>query len=138
MTTVVDKWIDVELAHFDITVDDRIDCDFNMWRVRLRGNRRGIYVISEPETDVVIYVGRGIIKTRQKMHEHKVLNTLPSYFSEPPAWKWLREVRGADMEKWHLTALYLSAKDDEAAMEGALIKRLQPLVNDETFKPEVV
>ena len=42
------------------------------------------------------------------------------------------------MEKWHLTALYLSAKDDEAAMEGALIKRLQPLVNDETFKPEVV
>jgi len=116
---------------FGIDILDRVECPFVEYPHRLKPNRRGIYVITEP--DQVIYVGRGIIKTRQKMHEHKILNTLPDYFKEPEAWKWLRTVRGADINNWHLTALELSVKKYEAAMEGGLICFLDPLINDETF-----
>jgi hypothetical protein len=120
---------------YDIIPDHRVECKFTDWRIALPSNRRGIYVIVEQTlaAETVIYVGRGIIKTRQKMHEHKILNTLPGYFKEPEAWKWLRTERGADIHNWYLISLGLDEKKYEAAVEGGLICLLDPLVNDETF-----
>lgn len=104
--------------------------DFSQWADIKRG--RGVYVLLND--DEVIYVGRGNIKARQESHYKKLTGGLTEHDNkEPKGWAHLREERGIDPNSLLLIYVYLNGKDDEAAMEGGLIKILQPYTNDEIF-----
>lgn len=104
--------------------------DFSQWADIKRG--RGIYILLND--DEVIYVGRGNIKARQESHYKKLTGALTEHDNkEPEGWRHIREERGIDPDNLLLIYVYLNGKDDEAAMEGGLIKILQPYTNDEIF-----
>lgn len=104
--------------------------DFSQWADIKRG--RGVYILLND--DEVIYVGRGNIKARQESHFKKLTGALTEHDNkEPKGWVRLREERGIDPNNLLLIYVYLIGKDDEAAMEGGLIKILQPYTNDEIF-----
>ena len=104
--------------------------DFTEWPDIRSG--RGIYIIVND--DEVLYVGKGNIKSRHESHFKKLTGQLTKHDNkEPRGWVHLRENRGVDHTKLQLVIVYLSNKADESAMEGGLIKMLQPYTNDEIF-----
>lgn len=106
-------------------------CDFVDWP-EIKNNKRGVYIILEENK--VIYVGKGNIRSRQESHYKKMTGGLTKHDNkEPKGWTYLREQRGVDYTKLQLIVVYLKDKADESAMEGCLIKMLQPYTNDEVF-----
>lgn len=113
-----------------------IDCgdidamDFSKWPKLPKG--RGVYAILD--NNEIVYVGRGNIKARQKSHHKKLVGALTKHDNkEPEGWVHVRKNRGVNYDELKLVVIFLRGKDDEAAMEGGLIKILQPYVNDEIF-----
>ena len=93
----------------------------------------GIYVIQQD--DLIVYVGKGQILKRQRSHWDKAhRRTLEEGAHDPSGWKWIRENYNIDASKWQLHYILLYKQTELSAMEGALIHKLQPLANDETFK----
>ena len=129
---MVEQTINSELSHFGITAEI-ITKQFKMYKGIPR-NHNGVYVISEGEK--IVYVGKGKIMSRQGKHWDKALGEFSNSTSDTKGWKWLREnysVYNLNPEKWTIQYIVLHKQTELSAMEGALIYRLQPLANDETF-----
>ena len=90
--------------------------------------RRGVYVISEG--DQVIYVGKGFFTARNTSHYKKAINEAKY---NPKGWIWFKDNVNYSIDKWVLTVVELDSYVDITFMEGALIKDLLPLANDEVF-----
>ena len=129
---MVDETINNELKHFGITAEI-ITKDFKMYNT-IPSKHNGVYVVSEG--DKVVYVGKGWIRARQTKHWQKALADFKHGTNDTKGWKWLREnysVYDLTPEKWTVKYIILHKETELTAMEGALIYRLQPLANDETF-----
>lgn len=111
------------------TIEETLFQDFRTLVTR----QRGVYVLVS-DTDEIIYVGKGFIKTRQKSHWDKSVNEVDSLRYIPNGWRWLRENFEVTPDAWRLYHIELTKETELSAMEGALIHLLQPLANDETFK----
>lgn len=131
--TMIDKYV----ADAIITVDLRINCEFKDFMDELPHNHNGIYIIYEQngEDTTVVYVGKGKIKTRQKRHRQKLIETPQK--SDPLAWRWFRNKRGFDYDKLKLIALFFNGDSAMTCLEGNLVHHLQPLLNNETFKGDL-
>lgn len=93
----------------------------------------GVYIITQD--DLIVYVGKGEILNRQRKHWDKAhRKTLAEGAKDPKGWQWLRENYTIDTDKWQLHYIILYRQDELSAVEGALILRLQPLANNETFE----
>lgn len=120
---------------YGMSLGDTRVLQFSEWPSIKRG--RGVYIIIDG--DEVIYVGRGNIRARQESHHKKLTGGLTKHDNkEPKGWVYLREHRNIDCDKLRLIIVYLKYKDDEAAMEGGLIKKLQPYTNDEIFSKNTI
>jgi hypothetical protein len=96
---------------------------------------RGVYVIyNEKYNNPVVYVGKGYFRARQDSHWKKANDLVPEGGVDPKGWKWLRENYDVKPDEWKLFMIELTQETALSAMEGALIHKLQPLANDETFK----
>jgi len=129
---MVDETINNELKHFGITAEI-ITKDFKMYNT-IPSKHNGVYVVSEG--DKVVYVGKGWIRARQTKHWQKALADFKHGTNDTKGWKWLREnysIYDLTPEKWTVKYIILHKETELTAMEGALIYRLQPLANDETF-----
>lgn len=129
---MVEETINNELKHFGITAEI-ITKDFKMYNT-IPSKHNGVYVVSEG--DKVVYVGKGWIRARQTKHWQKALADFKHGTNDTKGWKWLREnysIYDLTPEKWTVKYIILHKETELTAMEGALIYRLQPLANDETF-----
>lgn len=129
---MVEETINKELEHFGIEAEI-ITKDFKMYNT-IPSKHNGVYVVSEG--DKVVYVGKGWIRSRQAKHWEKALAEFKHGTNDTKGWKWLRENYshyGLTPEKWTVKYIILHKETELTAMEGALIHRLQPLANDETF-----
>ena len=97
---------------------------------------RGVYVICNPVTNQIIYVGKGNIGVRQMKHRWKVTPEPAPSAVMTKSWQWLRENTELDYKNWILLYFVLEKETELSAMEGGLIHLLKPLANDETFKDE--
>ena len=73
----IQSMIDKYVTDASITVDLRINCKFKDFMDELPHNHNGIYIIYEQNSEdtTVVYVGKGKIKTRQKRHRQKLIET---------------------------------------------------------------
>jgi hypothetical protein len=132
---MVEETIKKELEHFGIQAEI-ITKDFKMYNT-IPSKHNGVYVVSEG--DKVVYVGKGWIRARQTKHWQKALADFKHGTNDTKGWRWLRENYGVynlTPEKWTVKYIILHKETELTAMEGALIYRLQPLANDETFVDE--
>ena len=102
-------------------------CTFNEYKGFK--DRRGVYVIYD--NDKVVYVGKGKFKDRNDSHYKKAVNEARY---NPKGWIWLKENYKYVILDWNLVAVEIASEVDITFMEGALIKDLKPIANDETFK----
>jgi excinuclease UvrABC nuclease subunit len=129
---MVEEIIKKELEHFGIQAEI-ITKDFKMYK-SIPSKHNGVYVVFQ-DTDV-IYVGKGWIRARQAKHWEKALADFKHGTNDTKGWQWLRENYinySLTPEKWKVKYIILHKETELTAMEGALIHRLQPLANDETF-----
>ena len=78
----------------------------------------------------MIYVGKGFFSARNKSHYDKATNKA-NY--NPKGWIWFKENYNYSIDNWHLFLIELDSEVDITFMEGALIKDLRPLANDEVY-----
>jgi excinuclease UvrABC nuclease subunit len=131
-SNMVEQTINSELAHFGITAEI-ITKQFKLYNV-IPSKHNGVYLVSEG--DKVVYVGKGQIRARQSKHWQKALAEFKHGTNDTKGWQWLREnysVYNLTPELWTVQYIILHKQTELTAMEGALIHRLQPLANDETF-----
>jgi hypothetical protein len=131
-SNMVEQMINSELTHFGITAEI-ITKQFKMYK-SIPSKHNGVYVVSEG--DKVVYVGKGQIRARQTKHWQKALAEFKHGTNDTKGWQWLREnyaVYNLTPELWTVRYIILHKQTELTAMEGALIHRLQPLANDETF-----
>ena len=134
MTKVVDT-IQSELEHFGIQAEI-ITKEFKNYK-SIPSKHNGVYIVSEG--DKVVYVGKGWVRARQSKHWEKALADFKHGTNDTKGWQWLREnysTYNLTPEKWTVQYFILHKETELTAMEGALIYRLQPLANDETFTDE--
>ena len=125
LDTILDK-INLRLKTEEISGNVEL-CTFNEYKGFKR--RRGIYVIYDNEK--VIYVGKGFFKARNHSHYKKAVNEAPYY---PDGWMWFKNTYDYNISDWNLVVVEIASEVDITFMEGAIIKDLKPLANDETFK----
>jgi|TARA_B100000959_G_scaffold99250_1_gene104986 hypothetical protein len=104
-------------------------------------SHEGVYIIFEGSIigkGPVIYVGQGKIATRIANHKRKARKDLAPPKYVPEGWKWLVEHKEYDIKKWDICYIPLKTKVDMTALEGVLIKQLEPIANDETFHDRTV
>jgi hypothetical protein len=131
-SNMVEQTIQSELAHFGITAEI-ITKQFKLYK-GIPSKHNGVYIISED--DKVVYVGKGWVRARQSKHWEKALAEFKHGTNDTKGWQWLREnysVYNLTPENWTVRYIILHKETELTAMEGALIHRLQPLANDETF-----
>lgn len=132
---MVEELIKKELEHFNIQAEI-ITKDFKMYK-SIPSKHNGVYVVSED--DKVVYVGKGWVRARQSKHWEKALADFKHGTNDTKGWQWLRENYdqfNLNPERWTVKYIILHKETELTAMEGALIYRLQPLANDETFVDE--
>ena len=91
----------------------------------------GVYIIVHK--DQYVYVGKGCVRDRQKMHIEKLTGAF-NKARDTKGFKLLREqanINAYDCQLYYFDCYSSSAA---SAFEGALIHHLQPLANKETFK----
>ena len=106
-------------------------CNIFDWNEISSTIENGVYIIIHK--DQIIYVGKGNIRDRQKMHIEKLTGAFKRA-KDTEGFKLLREhnnVNAYDCEVYYFDCRSASAA---SAFEGALIHHLQPLANKETFK----
>ena len=103
---------------------------FPSWEEGFKGHKRkrGVYIIFDE--DEMIYVGKGFFYARNKSHYDKATNKA-NY--NPKGWIWFKENYNYSIDNWHLFLIELNSEVDITFMEGALIKDLRPLANDEVY-----
>ena len=125
LDTILDK-INSRLNTEEISGNIEL-CTFNEYKEFKR--RRGIYVIYD--NDKVIYVGKGFFKDRNDSHYKKAVNEA---CYNPKCWIWFKDTYDYNISDWNLVVVEIASEVDITFMEGAIMKDLQPLANDETFK----
>jgi hypothetical protein len=108
---------------------DVLEQEFHLYK-QIPKEHSGIYIIQQGKQ--VIYVGKGQIKSRQGKHWDKAFGRKGA--KDTKGWRWLRENVDINPVKWKVSYIILHEQCDLSAVEGGLIKLLQPLANDETFK----
>ena len=91
----------------------------------------GVYIIKHKGD--IVYVGKGRIRDRQKMHIEKLTGAF-NKAEDTKGFKLLREqanINANDCQVYYFDCYSASAA---SAFEGALIHHFQPLANKETFK----
>jgi hypothetical protein len=106
------------------------DISFQDWR-EIGSQDRGIYVIYSNSS--VIYVGKGIIRSRQDKHWQKALAEFRDA-RDTVGWQWLREHTAVEPAQWRLQVITVAQSTARSALEGTLIHLLQPLANDEVYE----
>jgi hypothetical protein len=103
---------------------------FPSWEDGFKGHKRkrGVYVIFDE--DEIIYVGKGFFSARNKSHYDKATNKA-NY--NPKGWMWFKENYNYSIDKWHLVLIELNSEVDITFLEGALIRDLRPIANDEVY-----
>ena len=97
----------------------------------------GVYIIVDTKNQLVAYVGmsykgRGGIRIRNKMH-HDKFNS-PETAICPNGWRWYMQNYTVDVEQLQL--LFIVIPDnvyDVCALEMNLIRKFQPMANEESF-----
>jgi hypothetical protein len=107
-----------------------LEKDFVLHR-KIPKEHNGIYVLVQK--DLVIYVGKGWVRNRQKTHWNKAFRNINEGANDPKGWKWLRENIEIEPTNWKVYYILLNKQTQLSAVEGGLIDKLQPLANDETF-----
>jgi hypothetical protein len=133
----IDVLIDKYVADGKITVDLRKSCQFKDF-AELPHNHNGVYILYQlvtPTLFEILYVGKGKIKTRQKKHRQKLIETPQK--TDPLAWRWFRNKRGFDYNNLHLIALFFNDKSGMTCLESNLIRHMDPMLNNETFKGDL-
>ncbi len=114
---------------FDTGVMAR-SCNIFDWNEISSTIENGVYIIIHK--DQIIYVGKGNIRDRQKMHIEKLTGAF-NKAKDTKGFRLLREhnnVNAYDCEVYYFDCHSASAA---SAFEGALIHYLQPLANKETY-----
>ncbi len=90
----------------------------------------GVYIITCDT--LVVYVGKGTVRDRQKTHIQKITGAFRKA-KDTAGFKMLRE--HTDIEAYNCEVYYFDCKSaaNASAVEGALIKFLNPLANKETY-----
>jgi len=132
MTIVIQENIDKVLKFFSLE-SEVIEIPFKNI-LYIPKNRKGVYVISEGST--IVYVGKGKIQKRNISHWEKAYSSINKNPRVPKGWQWLTENYtnlNIHPDRWQLTYITLNKETDRTAVEGALIKFLNPIANDEVF-----
>jgi len=105
-------------------------CNIFDWNEISSTIENGVYIIIHK--DQIVYVGKGNIRDRQKMHIEK-LTGMFNKARDTKGFKLLREhtdVKAYDCEVYYFDCMTAA---NASAIEGALIKFLNPLANKETY-----
>ena len=93
----------------------------------------GVYIIKHKGD--IVYVGKGRIRDRQKMHIEKLTGAFKRA-EDTVGFKMLRESDHYNINAYNCQVYYFDCHSASAAsaIEGSLIHFLQPLANKETFQ----
>ena len=105
-------------------------CNIFDWNEISSTIENGVYIIIHK--DQIVYVGKGNIRDRQKMHIEKLTGAF-NKAKDTKGFRLLREhdnVNAYDCEVYYFDC---ETAANASAVEGALIKFLNPLANKETY-----
>ena len=108
-------------------------CNIFDWNEISSTIENGVYIIIHK--DQIIYVGKGNIRDRQKMHIEKLSGAFKRA-EDTVGFKMLRESDHYNVNAYDCQVYYFDCHSASAAsaIEGSLIHFLQPLANKETFQ----
>jgi hypothetical protein len=113
--------------------------DLDNWKDIPFSIKHGVYIIKH--NDDILYIGQGRVKRRQKHHIDNITgeNLITETSSKngrtksTKAWEYIRESYKPEVKNCKVYYMDCITKYDAIAVEGALIKFLMPLANEETF-----
>ena len=119
-------------------LDPKIESkDLNEWKDIPFSIQHGVYIIKH--NDDVLYIGQGRVRRRQKHHIDNITghNLITEHgdgrTKSTKAWESIRENYKPKVDNCKVYYMDCRTKYDAIAVEGALIKFLMPLANEETF-----
>ena len=110
-------------------------CNIFDWNEISSTIENGVYIIIHK--DQIVYVGKGNIRDRQKMHIEKLTGAFKRA-EDTVGFKMLRESDHYNVNAYNCQVYYFDCQSASAAsaIEGSLIYFLQPLANKETFQEQ--
>ena len=97
--------------------------------------KNGVYIIEA--NNKIVYVGKGTVRDRMKTHIEKISGEFHAA-KDTTGFKILRETTNITVKDCKVHYMDCKSEINATAMEGALMKKLMPLANNETYKTELV
>lgn len=105
-------------------------CMFTEYKNFISRKLRGVYIIFH--NDIIYYVGKGNIKTRQAMHVEKFLGEF-KHATDTRGFKRLREEQVYNINDFEIVWISIESETLIGAVESVLIHKLRPIANDEVI-----
>jgi len=120
-------FFNLELDMYSITLSNRMNVPSSI--------KNGVYVIESK--DNIVYIGKGTVRDRLKTHIEKISGKFHTA-KDTTGFKILRETTNITVGECNVHYMDCKTEIDATAMEGALMKKLMPLANNETYKTKLL
>ena len=113
------------------------DQNFEIFDCKLKDHKissslkNGVYILYT--RDFIMYVGRGSVADRLKTHVEKVKGVF-THAKDTKGFKKLRSTKNLELNEISVVYFDCNQPHISCAFEGALIYKLMPLANDDTYK----
>ena len=129
INTVVETaaFFNLQLDVYSVTLSERMKISASI--------KNGVYIIEA--NNKIVYVGKGTVRDRMKTHIEKISGEFHTA-KDTTGFKILRETTNITVKDCKVYYMDCKSEINATAMEGALMKKLMPLANNETYKTELV
>lgn len=129
INTVVDTatFFNLQLDVYSVALSERMKIPASI--------KNGVYIIEA--NNKIVYVGKGTVRDRMKTHIEKISGEFHAA-KDTTGFKILRETTNITVKDCKVSYMDCKSEINATAMEGALMKKLMPLANNETYKTELV
>ena len=129
INTVVDTatFFNLQLDVYSVLLSERMKISASI--------KNGVYIIEA--NNKIVYVGKGTVRDRMNTHIEKISGEFHAA-KDTTGFKILRETTNITVKDCKVYYMDCKSEINATAMEGALMKKLMPLANNETYKTELV
>ena len=120
-------FFELELDLYSIRLNDRKSIPATI--------KNGVYIIEADNQ--IVYVGKGTVRDRMKTHIEKISGEFQTA-KDTTGFKILRETTNITVMDCRVHYMDCKNEINATAMEGALMKKLMPLANNETYKTKLL